>query len=559
MLDVRSVDSSLATFHASFPLCIDLKRSDSHNRVACRGMSGVPHDEKISLEIAVLLRRATETVEEKLARLGIAPEEWEATFRLVRERPRDCAKAVMTRGQVFVFALLLLGFVCGFVLDPLFSLTVLNGVLLTFYLVLVVYKLCLIHLSLGHPGDLDYTPEEVARLSDEELPVYTILVPLYHETESLNRLVTGLEGLDYPKDKLQVLLLLEEDDHGTISAVRDMPLPSFIEPLVTPDALPKTKPKACNLGLARARGEYVVIYDAEDRPEPDQLKKAVLGFREIGPDVVCLQARLNFYNQRQNLLTRLFTLEYSMWFDLFLPGMGDMHSPIPLGGTSNHFRTESLRTLMGWDPYNVTEDCDLGLRLANDGYETRMLNSTTWEEACSHLGYWIRQRSRWTKGYVQTCLVAMRRPFAVLRRLGVSRALSSALMVAGTALCLLINPIYWVLTLLWLLFRWEGVSVFFPFPVILWGLLCLFAGNFIFIYAALLAAFRRGYYDLVKYALLSPFYWMLMSIGAWKGVLQLIFKPSYWEKTKHGFDLAQGYAEPASASVKTGDDERGVL
>ena len=487
---------------------------------------------------------------ERLRDLDIQPEEWAATFRIVRNRPRDCATVVLTRTQFIVFGTLLICMAFSLVLDPLLTLTVVNSILITFYLALVVYKFLLIHLSLGVSEGVAFPPEEVAGMQDEELPPYTILVPLYRETESLLRLVNGLKALDYPKEKLQVLLLLEEDDRATVEAVRAMVLPSFINPVITPHSYPKTKPKACNLGLARATGEYLVIYDAEDRPEPDQLRKAILGFRKFGPEVVCLQARLNFYNQRQNLLTRLFTLEYSMWFDLFLPGMSDMRSPIPLGGTSNHFRVEALQKLMGWDPFNVTEDCDLGMRLASDGYETRMLDSTTWEEACSDLGYWIRQRSRWTKGYVQTGLVALRRPLRLFRRTGLGRALGFHLMVAGTPLSLLINPIYWTQTLIWFLFRWEGLEGLFPFPIILWGLVCLFAGNFVFIYATLLAASRRGYYDLVKYGLLVPFYWMLMSIGAWKGFLQLITRPNYWEKTRHGMDLGAGYREAASLTAE---------
>ena len=480
---------------------------------------------------------------EKLRDLGITPQEWADTFRIVRERPRDCATRVLTRWQIVILCLFLgLAGLC-LVLNPLLTLTVVNGVLIAFYLCLVVYKFFLIHLSLSVSQGTSSSGEKLAALRDEELPPYTILVPLYHETESLQRLVSGLRALDYPKDKLQALLLLEEDDRATVDAVQSMELPDFISAVVTPDSFPKTKPKACNLGLARATGEYLVIYDAEDRPEPDQLKKAVVGFRSSSPDVICLQARLNFYNQRQNLLTRLFTLEYSMWFDLFLPGMSDVRSPIPLGGTSNHFRAAALRDLMGWDPFNVTEDCDLGMRLAANGYETRMLDSTTWEEACSDPGYWIRQRSRWTKGYIQTSLVAMRRPLQLLRRAGVSRALGFHLMVGGTPLSLLINPIYWSLTLIWFLFRWEGLQGMFPFPIILWGLVCLFAGNFVFIFATLLAAFRRGYYDLVKYALLVPFYWMLMSVGAWKGFLQLITRPNYWEKTRHGMDIEAHFRE----------------
>jgi len=499
----------------------------------------------------------TDAPPEKLESLGISPDEWASVHRIARERPQDCAYRVLTPWQFVVFLAILLIIEVWGILDPLLSLTVLNGVLIMFYLVLVAYKLVLIHLSLGAPRELQFTADEVRALKDEDLPLYTILVPLYRETESLGRMVEGLKALDYPKDRLQALLLLEEDDRPTIEAARGMDLPPFIKLIVTPHGFPKTKPKACNLGLAKARGEFLVIYDAEDRPEPDQLKKAVLGFRRCGPDVICLQARLNFYNQRQNLLTRMFTLEYSMWFDLYLPGMGDLRSPIPLGGTSNHFRAAKLRELMGWDPFNVTEDCDLGVRLAREGYETQMLNSTTWEEACSDLPFWIRQRSRWTKGYVQTYLVALRQPFRLMRHVGFSRATGFHLMVGGTPLCLLINPAYWLLTLLWFVFRWEGVANLFPFPIILWGLVCLFAGNFVFIYATLLAAYRRGYYDLVKYALLVPAYWMLMSIGAWKGCLQLITRPNYWEKTRHGFDLEAGYRE-AEAPISAAPREAGA-
>jgi len=479
----------------------------------------------------------------RLKALGISKEAWAQTFRIVRERPQECAFRTLTRAQL-VIGVLLLCFVGAFIIwSPTLSLTVINSFLMTFYITIVVYKLYLIHLSLGEARELSFTPEDLNSLQDEDLPPYTILVPLYREKESLERLIAAISRLDYPREKLQVLLLLEESDTDTVEAVKALRLPHFISPIITPECPPKTKPKACNLGLAHATGEILVIYDAEDRPEPDQLKKAVLGFRRSPPEVICLQARLNFYNKRQNLLTRLFTLEYSMWFDLFLPGMGDIRSPIPLGGTSNHFRIDKLRQLMGWDPFNVTEDCDLGIRLAGKGYETRMLDSTTWEEACGHPGFWIRQRSRWIKGYIQTYLVALRRPGAITRKLGFGRALGFHLMIGGTPLCLLINPIYWALTLLWFTLRWEGVTAYFPFPVILWALVCLFAGNFVFIYATLLAAYRRKYFDIVKYGLLVPFYWMLMSIGAWKGCLQLITRPNYWEKTRHGLDIEAGYQE----------------
>jgi len=485
-----------------------------------------------------LAQEASQPVDaEKLTDLGITPDEWRQVHRLQLETPHLSAYRVLTSLQKVFLMLLLAGVVAWLVADAMYCLTFINGLAITFYLVVSAYKVFLIHHSLGLSHEMRFSREELKSLSDEDLPVYTILVPLYHETESLRRLVQGLSELDYPKDKLDVILLLEEDDEATRNTAESMGLPGYIQLLITPDSLPKTKPKACNLGLARARGKYLVIYDAEDRPEIDQLKKAVLGFRRAPSNVICLQAKLNFYNQRQNLLTRLFTIEYSMWFDLFLPGLTESGAPIPLGGTSNHFDVEKLREVGGWDAYNVTEDCDLGVRVARRGFESWMIDSTTWEEACSDLSFWVRQRSRWTKGYIQTFLVQMRRPLSLLRGLGIGNFVSFLLVVGGTPLSLLINPIYWLMTALWIGFRWDGVTALFPFPIILGGLVCLFVGNFVFVYAAMLAAYRREYYDLVKYALLVPGYWMLMSVGAWKGFFQLVTRPSYWEKTKHGLDL----------------------
>jgi cellulose synthase/poly-beta-1,6-N-acetylglucosamine synthase-like glycosyltransferase len=468
---------------------------------------------------------------------AIPPDALSFMFEIPERRPALSARRVLSGLQKLLLVLLLAVFAAGLLYSWTLTLIVLNGCLLAFYLALSLYKFYLIHVALRTRREMDFSYDEIAGLADDELPPYTILVPLYKEKETLPRLLAGLRHLDYPKDKLDVIWLMEENDPETRQAARELDPPPWIRSVVVPDCQPKTKPKVCNLGLAIARGRYLVIYDAEDHPEPDQLKKAILGFRHCPDDVVCLQAKLNFYNQRQNLLTRWFTTDYSMWFDIFLPGLDYLESPIPLGGTSNHFRTEKLRELGGWDPHNVTEDCDLGIRLALAGYRTRIIHSTTWEEACSRVGWWIRQRSRWTKGYVQTWLVHERRPFRLLWKLGLRKTLSFHMMVGGTFVCLLINPLYWIMTALWFLLRWQELSTLFPYPLILWGLICLFVGNFVFVYACVLAAYHRGYYDLVKYALAVPAYWVLMSIGAWKGFLQLITRPSYWEKTMHGLDL----------------------
>ena len=470
-------------------------------------------------------------------KIALTAEALNFMYALPRRFPDKSAVRVLNLFQKCLLLVLGVLLVAGLAWNSTVTLTVVNGFFLSFYLLLVLFKFALIHFSITSRKELHFEEAELNSLSDKDLPLYTILVPLYREAECLPRLLKSIEALDYPREKLEVLWLLEADDQGTIEAATDMELPPHVRLVTVPEGAPKTKPKACNLGLALARGECLVIYDAEDVPEPDQLKKAVLGFQKCDPTVICLQAKLNFYNQRQNLLTKWFTADYSTWFDLVLPGLDYLETPIPLGGTSNHFRTRELRELLGWDPYNVTEDCDLGVRLAAAGYRTRILQSTTWEEACSVLRYWIRQRSRWVKGYIQTYLVHQRKPFGLSRKLGIAGALSFHLMVGGTVLSLLVNPVYWSLTLLWFVFRWEMFSQLFPFPLIMWGLICLFVGNFVFVYSSVLAIYQRGNHDLVKHCLLMPLYWVLMSIGAWKGLLQLLQRPSFWEKTTHGLDL----------------------
>lgn len=298
--------------------------------------------------------------------------------------------------------------------------TVLTFVLCGFYGVVIFFRLASVVLAMVRTSEQTVTEQEIQDLTDGELPVYTVLVPMYKEPEVAQKIARTVTQLDYPTDKLDVKLLLEEDDAPTRAKINEVldSLPPCVEVIVAPvvpHGQPRTKPRACNWGLEKARGKYLVIYDAEDQPDRDQLKKAIVAFRRLDAQgktkVACLQAKLNYFNAHQNSLTKFFTLEYTSWFDLFLPGLHAVRTPIPLGGTSNHFRTEVLRQMDGWDPFNVTEDCDLGIRLARHGYATEVLDSTTWEEANCRLGNWIRQRSRWIKGYFQTHLVHSRDAF----------------------------------------------------------------------------------------------------------------------------------------------------
>jgi cellulose synthase/poly-beta-1,6-N-acetylglucosamine synthase-like glycosyltransferase len=373
-------------------------------------------------------------------------------------------------------------------------------------------------------------------LDHDNLPIYTILVPVYHEASVLPQVVAGIGKLDYPADRLDVKILLEADDIETIQAAQALNLPDTFEICRVPDVGPRGKPRACNYGLNRAKGKYLVIFDAEDQPEPDQLLKAVWAFENSDPSVICLQAKLNYFNRDQNLLTRWFTAEYSTWFDLLLPGLYSLNVAIPLGGTSNHFDTERLRELGAWDAYNVTEDADLGIRLYTAGYTTAVIDSTTYEEANSRPYNWIRQRSRWVKGYLQTYLVHMRRPIRLYRQLGPRAFLVFQLFVGGNVLTLLLNPIYWVLTILWFSIHLHLIQVVFPGPLMYIGMVGLLVGNFVFTFAAMAGCVRRRNYADVKYAALTPIYWTMMSIAAWKGFLQLFYRPFYWEKTVHGLD-----------------------
>ncbi len=476
-----------------------------------------------------------------------------STSDLIVRTPEESASRVLSRAQRWV---LVLASLVGLLL--LWRAPVATGIAATavctiFYLAFSLHRCYLIYKALAHDLEISIPDEEVAAVDEAALPIYTILVPLYHEAAVLPTLLQGLARLDYPAGKLDVKLLLEEDDEETLDAVAATQLPSYVHPVVVPAAPPRGKPKACNYGLIRARGEYVVIYDAEDVPEPDQLKKAVLAFRKAPPDVACLQAKLSYYNSDQNLLTRWFTIEYAMWFDLFLPGLDASGVPIPLGGTSNHFPTARLREVGAWDPYNVTEDADLGIRLFRRGWKTAVVDSTTYEEANSELFNWFRQRSRWVKGYIQTFLVHMRHPVQLWRALGPKAFFSFLMVVGGTGFGFLLNPVFWCLTSLWYLSHTGMIRAIYPGPIFYLGAFSLFVGNASFIYLNIAGCLRSGHYDKVKYALISPLYWALMSVAAWKGFLQLWTNPFYWEKTVHGLYNKR----PAPRAADRADDRQG--
>jgi cellulose synthase/poly-beta-1,6-N-acetylglucosamine synthase-like glycosyltransferase len=402
------------------------------------------------------------------------------------------------------------------------------------YVAGVLYRVLLFHRSVGSRAVLRISDADARAVPDAALPVYTVLVPAYREPEVVGGLLTNLGRIEYPVAKLDVKLLLEADDEATLAAVAMLGDVPFLEIVLVPPSEPRTKPKALNYGLTLARGEIVTIYDAEDDPDPLQLRRAVVALERAGPDVACVQAQLSYANAEHNLITKWFTAEYTMWFTLFLPGLSELGAPIPLGGTSNHFRRDVLEQLHGWDPYNVTEDADLGVRIARAGYEVRVLDSVTLEEANSDFVNWAKQRSRWYKGYLQTWLVHLRTPRRTVRELGVVPFLQYNLFVGGTPLLALVNPIFWLMTLVWFVGHPVALRELFPAPVYYAGLVAWALGNFVVVYLMVVSVRRSGRPELLVTALVAPIYWIMMSIAAVKAAVQLLVAPSFWEKTTHG-------------------------
>jgi glycosyltransferase XagB len=403
------------------------------------------------------------------------------------------------------------------------------------YVVVIAFRLALVATAQRAPV-LGFTATELREVSPGSLPGYSILVPLYREERVLPALLAKLSALDYPADRLQVLLLIEEDDELTRAGLARIELDSRFEIVLIPPSQPRTKPKACNFGLAYAEGEFCVIYDAEDRPEPDQLRKAVAAFRVLPQWVVCVQAELQYWNPWTNWLTRCFAAEYALNFSLVLRGLDRFRLPIPLGGTSNHFRAEALRELGAWDPYNVTEDADLGMRIARRGWGVRMMTSVTEEEANSRVGNWIRQRSRWIKGYYQTWLVHMRSPLRLWSDLGPRQFCAFQLTLGFPVLTGLLNPVFWALTLVYLVSGPAHIGALFPAPVLYLGVFAMLIGNLLMVYSMMAGCMDRGLYGAVRSMTAIPVYWALISVAAYKALLQLL-RPSrrhYWELTEHG-------------------------
>lgn len=392
----------------------------------------------------------------------------------------------------------------------------------------------------------------LARLRDNELPVYTVIAALYREASSVAPLMRHIDALDYPREKLDIRIVIEPDDLKTRAALAKLgPMP-HVTVMIAPHRGPKTKPKALNCALTFARGTFVTVYDAEDRPEPGQLRAALDAFRSHDDDVACVQASLCIDNTSDGWLPRMFTAEYAGQFDVFLQGFSTFEMPLPLGGSSNHFRTSVLREIGGWDPYNVTEDADLGFRLSRFGHRSVMFPSTTYEEAPSTFGGWLRQRSRWMKGWMQTWSVHMRSPLQLWRDTGARGFFTLNIIVGGNVLTALAHPILiGDIAIGAAVAAYTGdAHTFFQTQFASLHIATITAGYLSTVVVGVMGLARRRLLHESWVLLLTPLYWICLSIAAWRALFQLLREPYRWEKTEHGLARTSriaGRKEPAPA------------
>lgn len=429
------------------------------------------------------------------------------------------------------------GFLIGFggclaiaaaVLAPFETLFVAQLMLSVFFLGCVLLRV----LAMARAAPPAMAP--LAPFAARDLPVYSVLVALYREAGIVPELLVALGRLQWPRSKLEIKLVCEADDEATLAAIRAHPLRAGVEVIEVPPVGPRTKPKALAYALPTVSGEFVVLYDAEDRPHPLQLLEAWQKFTAGGPELACLQAPLEISNAKAGPIARLFALEYAALFRGLLPFLARRRLVLPLGGTSNHFRRDILEKVGGWDPHNVTEDADLAIRLARNGYRTETISRATLEEAPNDFATWLPQRTRWFKGWLLTWLVHMRDPLRLLREIGPGSFLITQFLFVGMVLSGLAHPIMLATVTALAIRTVAGVSLGTMHGSLLLiditNIACGYASFILLGRQTLTRQERRGFWKAVVF---TPVYWMMLSVAALKSFIELWRAPHFWAKTDH--------------------------
>ncbi|NTF06383.1 glycosyltransferase [Agrobacterium rubi] len=450
---------------------------------------------------------------------------------LFEATPLYSARITLHGKQGFLLGMCAACLVGSMLLSPALTFQLLHIVTAALYMAAVLFRLVP---KRDEPFRRNLTVIEQS--NDEQLPVYTILVALYREEAVAEQLINALDRLDWPKSRLDIKLVCEADDATTIDAIIRLNPGYHIELVRVPPSLPRTKPKALTYALSGARGEFIAIYDAEDRPHPKQLREAYARFRTGTDQLACLQAPLIISNANASWITSSFSLEYSALFRRMLPMLARMKMPLPLGGTSNHFRTAILRKVGAWDPYNVTEDADLGLRLHRLGYQSDVISYQTLEDAPTDIFVWLNQRSRWFKGWLQSWLVMMRSPVAISKEMGWKAYLVFHLLIGGMLLSSLTHPLF-ILYVLYIghIIWTEGMAALSASQLVMFSIDML---NIVASYTIFLLMGRRAMIPherklVGKRWLYTPLYWLMLSVAAWRALYELRYKPFVWNKTPH--------------------------
>ncbi|MBX3570038.1 MAG: glycosyltransferase [Rhizobiaceae bacterium] len=470
----------------------------------------------------------------------------QARNELYDKRPAFSARIIIDAWQGMILGMLMVCFALAVSFETSASLHGLHLVFSLFFLFCIGLRFAALTSPPQHPPrNLEDTPAG-------ELPYYAILVALHREAEVVPQLLAALDRLVWPRSKLEVKIVCEADDQPTLSALRARWLPPHVEIVEVPAGVPRTKPKALCYALPLVRSDHLVLYDAEDRPHPLQLLEAWHAFRGAGPDLACVQAPLDVTNSSESRIAQLFAFEYRALFRGLLPFLSGRRVLLPLGGTSNHFRTEALRDVGAWDPYNVTEDADLGIRLFRLGYRTGTISLPTLEDAPTELSVWLPQRTRWFKGWLQTWLVHMRDPLALAADLGWRSFLIAQILMAGLVLSALLHPLLLVAlghTALQLSF---GTPSGWSAALLALDTLNIFCGYASFLLLGRHALAREERATFWRIVLWTPPYWMLLSAAAWRAAFHLWRRPHHWEKTPHRRTPAAGRsAQGAAAGLTT--------
>lgn len=505
------------------------------------------------------------------------------------------ARRLMSRGQVVLGTLAMLGafgliWEKGFVL----LLQIVCAAITLFYVLFVGMKL-VVNAAAPRTEKFLRHLDALTPLSDHDLPVYTVFVPMYGEGKGVvEGIIKAIANQNYPADKVQVLLLVEHKDATTTSAILQLEdegkLPDNCQLVIVPDLRKMTnKPQACSYAFKYAIGTRAVIFDAEDRPERNQLRKAATAFDMLPPQVGCLQAELAFWNPRLSRISTFYQVEYGIHFSKMLRGLAALKLIPPLGGTSNHFRMEALKRVTSnngtwrvvresdnesnafkgpWDIFNLTEDADLAGRLVAAGFRIMMLNSVTYEEAPKGMMTSTKQRSRWLQGFSQTYFTWTRHPITTMRDLGLVRWMFYILLMGGTPLSIILNPITWGTTITYFVAKYTDnepamnfIDQLFTTPVYMAGMFVAIVGNMVLwiqkiwtpihrqeIFESLTSEQRENLgwhgnnlateeYGLIKRLLFTPLWWAFTSLAGYLALFKIVTGNQKWLKTPHGHAL----------------------